>query len=717
MGLKDRAVLVFVFVLSTFTVWASPGVSADSNGPVDGPFESITVGSTGDRSGQGAAADLVEVPARIVVETAPLLAPGPDGNLPPDVQDTMQEHVEQLKAHSNLVESNQIGTPPNNYAASYGGIAVTYNTTYPAPSSVRTVVDAAVNQWDGVLATNPSGPIVVEVFWSNLGNPSLLGYAGPDGMFYGGGLPSSSLYPAALANTLLGLDANGAARPEIQVVLNAELLASNRWYIGTTGTPPGSQIDLYSVVLHEVGHGLGFLGSGVIQDGHSSPTLHSPPYIYDTVTSHQGTAVPELADPAAALLSDDLHIHVSDGLTYKLFAPTSWSQGSSFSHFDESTYPAGSPGALMTPMLGSGETARVLDAPTVGLMARTGWPTTLHATTPSITAVAPSLTSAVVSWQHNLAQSGLAPDAYTVEAWRDGTTLQSSITVSGEATTAAVPSLSPGQTYTIKVLPYGQNGYGTAATSSVQLAISGGPADPDEWPEYIRNTPLDGQLNRLYQAYFLRLADESGWSYWLDQRASWTPLADISSAFASSVEFQDRYGSLTNEAFVDLVYANVLNRAADAEGRAYWIWALSNGVTRGEVMVGFAESGEYIDRTGTAPATSINEARISRLYEAFFLRAPEADGLAYWTAQADSGVKLEVIASAFAQSAEFQGQYGSLDDQQFVELVYANVLNRTPDLDGLTYWTGLLGGGLDRGTAMVGFSESAEFVKSTGTIP
>ncbi len=630
----------------------------------------------------------------------------------------MREHIEQLKAVSALVEASNVGMPPqNNYAASYGGIGVTYDSVYSAPSEVRSVIDAAVNQWDSVLATNPSGPIVVEVYWSNLGNSSLLGYAGPDGMFAGGGLPTSSLYPAALANTLLGLDANGAARPEIQVVLNAELLASNRWYLGTTGTPPSSQIDLYSVVLHEVGHGLGFLGSATIPDGQSQPSLYSPPYVYDSVVTHGGAAISDSSNQAAALLSDDVHINISDSLSYKVFAPTSWSQGSSFSHFDESTYPAGTPGALMTPMLGGGETARVLDAPVIGLMAKTGWPTTLQATTPTITSVAPSLTMAVVSWEHNLGQSGLAPDYYAVEAWRDGVTLQSGVTVPGDETSTAIQSLSPGQSYVIKVVAHGQNGYGAEATTSVELEISGGPTDPSEWPTYIRNVPLDGQINRLYQAYFLRLADESGFSYWLDQRASWTSLDDISSAFASSTEFQTRYGQLTDDAFVDLVYANVLNRVAEDEGRNYWIWALSAGVSRGEVMIGFAESDEYVARTGTAAATGVNEARVRRLYEAFFLRAPEADGLEYWTGQADSGVKLEVIASAFAQSAEFQDQYGALGDQQFVELVYANVLGRSPEADGLTYWTSMLQGGLDRGTAMVGFSESAEFVKSTGTIP
>ncbi len=674
------------------------------------------------------AAPLVEHDSPIVVESAPLLTFDPDrgsgGHGPtsghevsPDVQEAMEEHAELIRAESDSAEQAQIGVPPANYGASYGGIVASYNASYSAPSSVRTVVDAAINQWDSVLATNPSGPIVIEIFWSNLNNPSLLGYAGPDGMYYGGGLPTSSLYPAALANTLLGTDANGASRAEVQVVLNAELLASNRWYLGTTGSPSGGQIDLFSVVLHEVGHGLGFLGSATIPSGQSAPSLHSPTYVYDAKASYNGAPISGASNQAAALQSGDVHVQISSASTYELYAPTNWSQGSSFSHFDEQSYGAGSPGALMTPMLSSGESARVLDAPVLGLMAATGWPIVVKAVTPTITSLSPSLTSIVASWDKNFSQVGLAPDSYTVEAWRDGVSLQSSVTVSGAASTATVGSLSPGASYTIKVIPSGPGGQGTAATSSTQLSSSGGPADPSSWPTYIRNLPLDGQINRLYQAYFLRLADESGFGYWVDQRARWTPLLDISSAFAASGEFQNRYGSLSNEAFVDLVYANVLNRAADAEGRAYWLGRLNQGTDRGEVMIGFAESAEFISRTGTSPATGTTEAKIDRLYQAFFLRPADTEGLGYWSGQAQNGVSLEAIASAFAQSSEFQTRYGSLSNQQFVELVYSNVLGRTPDTEGLNYWIGLLNGGLDRGTAMVGFSESVEFIKTTGTIP
>lgn len=668
--------------------------------------------------GQTPSADtaLHEVPAPIVVEVAPIIIAGPDQPPDPEIQEALEEHAAELRAEREA-KARRIEDLPAAYAAAVGGMTVSYDATYSAPSSVRTVVDAAVAQWDSVIATNGSGPIVVDVEWKSLGSPYLLGYAGPDAMYQGGGLPTSNLYPAALTNTLLGLDANGASRPEVVVTLNADLLSSGTWYVSTTGTPPSGKIDLYSVVLHEVGHGLGFLGSGHVPNGQSAPTLNGTPYIYDTLASHAGTSLPAVGDKGSALRSGSVDAQISDGLTYKLYAPSAWVSGSSFSHFDEQRYPSGSAGALMTPMLGSAEAARILDSPTLGLMARMGWPLTVGATTPTITTASPSLTAAVLSWDQNLWKSGTAPDRYVVEAWRNGTTLQSSVTVGGNATGAVVGSLSPGQNYTIKVVPWGSNGNGSAATASVTLSISGGPASPAEWPNYIRNTALDGQINRLYQAYFLRLADQGGFDYWLGQRASGASLNDISAAFADSAEFRNRYGSLSDETFVDLIYANVLNRVADAEGRAHWISTLQRGTSRGEVMVGFAESAEYVARTQTVAATDTAQAQVTRLYRAVFLRDPDASGLAYWSDQARSGVPLTTIAGAFVQSSEFAARYGSLDDGAFVNLVYTNVLGRSADAGGASYWTGLLRSGTGRGEVMVGFSESAEFVRGTGTIP
>lgn len=89
---------------------------------------------------------------------------------------------------------------------------------------------------------------------------------------------------------------------------------------------------------------------------------------------------------------------------------------------------------------------------------------------------------------------------------------------------------------------------------------------------------------------------------------------------------------------------------------------------------------------------------------------PDAAGLNYWIGQYQGEADLDTLSQAFAGSTEFQQTYGSLDNADFVILVYRNVLGREPDGDGLQFWTDqLTGGGLTRGQMMIGFSESAEY--------
>ncbi len=108
---------------------------------------------------------------------------------------------------------------------------------------------------------------------------------------------------------------------------------------------------------------------------------------------------------------------------------------------------------------------------------------------------------------------------------------------------------------------------------------------------------------------------------------------------------------------------------------------------------------------------------IYRLYVAFFQREPEQGGWEYWmTTYGQTDANLETISTAFVDSQEFRNRYGSLNNQEFVELVYANVMNRIPDDAGLAHWRNALDNGLDRGELMIAFSESAEFVNLTRTM-
>ncbi|WP_426571495.1 DUF4214 domain-containing protein [Aquihabitans sp. McL0605] len=119
-------------------------------------------------------------------------------------------------------------------------------------------------------------------------------------------------------------------------------------------------------------------------------------------------------------------------------------------------------------------------------------------------------------------------------------------------------------------------------------------------------------------------------------------------------------------------------------------------------------SGRFIMELAHAPAFAKYRAPVARLYQAYFHREPDLNGLNYWITKRSKGTSLSVIAKSFATSNEFKTAYGTVDDPTFVNLVYGNVLQRKPDQPGLDYWVAKMAGGLSRGDVMVAFSESSE---------
>jgi Domain of unknown function (DUF4214)/RTX calcium-binding nonapeptide repeat (4 copies) len=106
-----------------------------------------------------------------------------------------------------------------------------------------------------------------------------------------------------------------------------------------------------------------------------------------------------------------------------------------------------------------------------------------------------------------------------------------------------------------------------------------------------------------------------------------------------------------------------------------------------------------------------NAGQAYRLYQASFDRVPDQGGLGYWISALDNGFGLAGVALSFIHSAEFQATYGALDtlsNQQFITLLYANVLDRAPDQGGLDYWLTAMNNGFPHYATLVSFSESAE---------
>ncbi|HEY1043901.1 MAG TPA: FG-GAP-like repeat-containing protein [Telluria sp.] len=102
-----------------------------------------------------------------------------------------------------------------------------------------------------------------------------------------------------------------------------------------------------------------------------------------------------------------------------------------------------------------------------------------------------------------------------------------------------------------------------------------------------------GQAYRVYEAAFNRPADNGGLGYWIDSMDKGSTLAQIAVGFVESPEFQEKFAGKSNAEIVNEFYANILNRAGEPAGTAWWIERLNAGdATLAEVLVGFSEAPE-----------------------------------------------------------------------------------------------------------------------------
>jgi len=138
---------------------------------------------------------------------------------------------------------------------------------------------------------------------------------------------------------------------------------------------------------------------------------------------------------------------------------------------------------------------------------------------------------------------------------------------------------------------------------------------------------------RLYSATFERIPDHGGLEYWAAKRRTGTTLARIASTFAASSEFRRRYGTLSDAAFVDLVYQHVLLRPSDPDGRAFWVRKLRSGMSRGQVVLMFSESNENV-------VTQARRVEIIELYHVMLDRSPTAAELGGATVELINQIRL-----------------------------------------------------------------------------
>lgn len=222
-----------------------------------------------------------------------------------------------------------------------------------------------------------------------------LGQAGPitgDFNFSGAPVPDT-LYPIALVNSLRGVDVD-PANSDIVATFNSNVgtigcLETSGWYYGLDGAAPSNRIDLVSVLLHEFGHGLGFLTFVDLSSGEKALGLNDT-YMLCLEDHSTSKLYPDMIDAervAASIRTGNLHwtcpnvVAGGSGLSagrhasghVEMFAPNPQQPTSSVAHYSTSL----SPNELMEPIYTSPN--HNLDL-TVALMEDIGWNTTVAPT-------------------------------------------------------------------------------------------------------------------------------------------------------------------------------------------------------------------------------------------------------------------------------------------------------------------------------------------------
>ncbi|ESQ99786.1 hypothetical protein F753_08390 [Stutzerimonas chloritidismutans AW-1] len=97
---------------------------------------------------------------------------------------------------------------------------------------------------------------------------------------------------------------------------------------------------------------------------------------------------------------------------------------------------------------------------------------------------------------------------------------------------------------------------------------------------------IASQVQALYVGYLGRAADQAGLDFWTNAiTAGTSTIESVALGFTLSQEYTSKYEGLTTTQLVEQVYFNLLGRAADAEGSAFWAGEIDNGTISADTLI------------------------------------------------------------------------------------------------------------------------------------
>jgi len=268
--------------------------------------------------------------------------------------------------------------------STYANPFILKNVNNTVPDSIINVVNQATNYWSYLIKTSININVFVE--WVSSSQLSIKATVlssctpGKVRMNFPKAPFKDVMYAISLAEKIAGEEINAPNEADIILKINKDI----RWNIDSTTTGDiGDKVDLLTILIHEICHGLGYVGNFNVKNDTIAYVEGEYFTIFDRfVTDSANNFL--YAETSSEKLYEQ---YTSDSLLFngrfaisqngskkpRLFAPTKFDEGSTIYHLDENEYPKGDLNSLMTKSIERNEINRNIGPISLGIMSDIGW--------------------------------------------------------------------------------------------------------------------------------------------------------------------------------------------------------------------------------------------------------------------------------------------------------------------------------------------------------
>lgn len=233
-------------------------------------------------------------------------------------------------------------------------------------------IRSAIDEWDRVILNTPARKIQMHVLWDSFSGTTL----GGSSSYLLAGTDNGGHKTIWTGSELTWRENYNASTPWDTVIRYDVDAAGMSWNFGAAA-PAVNEIDFRSVIAHEIGHSLGWQGSYELAsdsfgyENNGLTTFES--FLVDSGGNkplNGGMGTPgnfnELDNP---VYFDGYNATNLYGGLVPIYAPDSYSEGSSLSHLDTGTFPD----SMMSHAISIGKTRRTLSDLEIAMMDDMGW--------------------------------------------------------------------------------------------------------------------------------------------------------------------------------------------------------------------------------------------------------------------------------------------------------------------------------------------------------